>query len=339
MSVEVFKSRIWHTRRSPVNVIVGTTAVQVFAPNPFRKAMIFNPLAGNNGNTTPFVAQAFIAGTGQTFTVPNGVTQILDIFGWGAGGNPGAAGATNGGGGGGGGAFCTAGPLTAVPGSIYAIGVDTGGGASATTVVAPDGTTLINAGSGANGVTSTKGGGGAATTGKIKQVGGGGANGAAPIGGGGGGAGGYSAVGGAAVGSTGGTGGGAAVYSTYGKGGNGGAGGNANVNGGPGTSPGGGGGGGGSTAGGAGIPSDGLVVVFYEPSIFAQSLSLGPDQNVVAGQGFINITPQTTYPIILTDEEIGNAITEPLFAISGVAGIVLSALEFFYDRNETEPAF
>lgn len=316
-------------------------AIEVLAPNPRRKAFVLSPMAGYNGTagTAPVIAQVFAAGAGQQWSVPNGVTQIIDAYVWGAAGSPGAAGVALGGGGGGGGGFATSGPLTVVPGTVYALSVDAAGGGASTSITDPTGTVKAAANSGASGALAVGGAGGAGTTGVIQKTGGTGATTANTKGGGGGGGAGNAANGGNGAGQTAGTGGGAATILGYGQGGAGGLGGFPNANGSNAASPGAGGGGGGSSTGLPGVSSDGVAVIFYALSNDARALSLSPRSDVVAGQGVLNFRPGMVQPFCLTDEDIGNGITEPWYAISGVSGVIFQITEYSYVPGTSEPAY
>src|SRR5580704_9168163 len=83
------------------------------------------------------LAQQFLAGAGQTWHVPAGVTSIIDVLAWGSGGNPGASGAVLGGCRTGGGGFADSGPLPATPATVWRISVDAGGGGGQTLVQNP----------------------------------------------------------------------------------------------------------------------------------------------------------------------------------------------------------
>ena len=204
------------TRQNPSTVLVGVTPVLLLPNAPRRKAFLLSPLAGNSGVTNAMVAVAFQAGGATSWTVPAGVTSMLDAFVWGSAGNAGASGAVVGGGGGGGGSFATAGPQTLVPGSVWTISVDTAGSGGTSSLTNPGGAAVATAGSGANGALGAGGAGGAASTGLVQEGGGNGATTATGLGGGGGGAAGYIAQGTNGAGRNGGAGGGAATYQGYG---------------------------------------------------------------------------------------------------------------------------
>ena len=113
------------TRQLSRTILAGTTPQDAFGPNSRRKAFILSPVAGGG---SPVVAVPFTGtGAGQPWTVPAGVTSLLDIYVFGAGGNNGASGAVLGGAGGSGGGFANSGPLTVVPGAVLTVNPDTGG--------------------------------------------------------------------------------------------------------------------------------------------------------------------------------------------------------------------
>jgi hypothetical protein len=321
------------TRKNSWTIALATTASQILCSNPRRKSIILSPVAGGIGGSPPITAVAFAAGANQLWTVPNGVTSLIDIYHWGSGGNAGAAGGALGGGGGGGGSFATCGSLTVTPGSVWNISVNAAGAASTASILGPSGTAVTTVGDGANGANQTGGTKGASTVGVIKTTGGNGFTANNTSGGGGGGAGGNNSNGAASAGRPGGAGGGAATILTYGLGGNGGTGGLANANGTAATSPGGGGSGGGSTTGTSGAASDGLAVIFYTPSISSQCISVAQDPNVALGLGSLNYLAGATFPTVITDHDIGHVIYEPWFAISGVAGLSLFVQEYSYGNE------
>lgn len=327
-----------NTKQIPWNLTIGTAASQLLGPNLRRKAFMFGPLVQGPAGTPNIVSVVFAAGANQTWQVPNGVTQVVDIYGWGSGGSAGAAGASVGGGGGGGGSFGTAGPLTVVPGSVFTLSVDAAGAAGTTLVTNPSGTTLISAPSGANGALGTGGAKGTATTGVIKANGGIGATTAAATGGGGAGAGGNASNGSNGAGQVGGAGGGADTILTFGDGGTGGAGGNANANGTAGESPGAGGGGGGSVTGSPGNAADGQVVIFYVPPSCSLMLSVSRREDVVAGQGTLNWVGCDPNPQIIWDNQIGTSIRDPWYAVSSIAGVAVQVTEYEYDCDIDELA-
>lgn len=320
------------TMRNFNTVNLSTIVAQICGPNPYRSALVFSPVGGSSLTTAPFVASIFNAGAGQSWTVPNGVTNVLDIFAWANGGNSGAAGAVLGGGGGGSGAFCTSGALTVVPGTIYPIAVGTGGGATDSTVNNPAGTQIVRARPGTTPVLDAAGTGGAATTGVVKQAGTVGIAATALAGAGGAGAGapGYNAQPTAAAGQVGGVGGGAVTFAPYGVGGTGGNGANSGIAGKAATSPGAGGGGAGNNGAPIGSGADGLVVVFYAPSLIAQGISIDQDPALVLLQGAFNYIAGATYPTMISRRDIGDCIIEPWFGIAGLTNQVLRVTEYSY---------
>ena len=324
------------TRQNPSTVLVGVTPVLLLPNAPRRKAFLLSPLAGNSSVANAMVAVAFQAGGATSWTVPAGVTSMIDAFVWGSAGNAGASGAVVGGGGGGGGSFATAGPQTLVPGSVWTISVDTAGSGGTSSLTNPGGGSVATAGSGANGALGAGGLGGAAVAGLVLEEGGNGATTATGLGGGGGGAAGYIAQGTNGAGRVGGGGGGAATYQGYGEGGTGGGGGLIAGNGGPGTAPGAGGGGGGGSGGAAGASANGLVVIFYSLPAASNYLSIDPWQGVVAGQGALNYIQGATFPTLIDDEEIGCIVREQWWAVSSVAGVPVRVVEYLYECDPEE---
>ena len=322
------------TRQRSNVMIVGTTPVDALGPNDRRKAFILSPVAGGTGSA-PVIAVAFAPGSG-TWVVPAGVTQMLDAFAWGSGGNAGASQVGTGGGGGGAGGFASAGPQTLTPGSIWTYVCDAANAGLASTLTNPAGTVVADATSGQTGVLGVGGNGGAGTTGLVTATGGNGGTSAAAKGYGGGGAGGYGGDGGNGSNLSGGAGGGAVTYLTYGVGGNGGsavAGGAAGL---PGFAPGGGGGGGGDGAGTPGAGANGLVVIFYVPSPAQQAISLSPGASVVVGEGALNYLPGQTFPTVIDDEQLGTIIREPWSIVSGVPNVLVTILEILYECDQDD---
>lgn len=321
---------------NPVNALVGLTAGMVLGSNPRRKSFLLTPLAGGVTLAQPVTATVFAAGLAQTWTVPAGVTQLIDAYVWGAGGNAGASGAVLGGGGGGGGGFATAGALTLTPGSVWTVNVDAGAGAAFTNLTDPTGTVKARGNSGATPVLDAAGAGGTAPTGIITKTGGAGATATAlgGAGGGGGGGAGNNAVGGAGAGSVGGAGGGAATLKVYGKGGDGGAGGLAGAGGVAGTIPGGGQGGAGSNKGQPPGAADGLAVFFYPTPLALQALSMSLRQDVTVGNGVMNWLPGFTYPVWIDEEQFGSAVGLPWYAVSGVDQVPVQITEFLCQEIE-----
>jgi hypothetical protein len=310
-------------------------AQEVLPPNPRRKAFLLTPLAGGGASLSPLVAVVFGPGASQPWVVPAGVTQVVDMYVWGAGGNPGAPGAVLGGGGGGGGGYAAPGPLTVTPGSIYLITVDAAGGAVESNVVNTAGTKIARAISGGNGLLDVGGTGGSGSLAAVKFAGGAGATATAlaGLGGGGGGAGGNPAAGGAGVAGAGGAGGGGPVLGGNGAGGSGGAGGLATLVGLVGATPGGGGGGSGNNGPAAPGGANGVGIVFYVPALAAQAISLSPRSDVAVGAGAINWLPGSAAIALLTDRNVGRGIAEPWYAISGVDGVVIQVTEWMYEQD------
>lgn len=323
------------TDQNTINAILGTTAQELLGPNPRRTAILFNPNVGQLGPTSTIGIQAFAAGALQTWTVPQGVVQVLDMYAWGAGGNAGQPGAVLGGGGGGAGGFSTSGPQAVIPGTIWRINVDVHNGGSFSDITTPLGAQVVKANSGATPVLDAAGAAGAIGTGAFKLAGTAGfaATGLAGSGGGGGGAPGSFAAGTAAAGRPGGAGGGVATFSTYGAGGTGGDGGLTTAQGQTGTSPGAGGGGSGNTGPASGLGADGVVVIAYQLSPNALGISLSHRQDVTVGLGVLNFIGGLDTYVLLTEDEIGSAIQLPWWAISGVDALSIQIVEYLSEHQ------
>lgn len=319
------------TMRNFNTVTAGVAALQLMGPNPYRWAMLLSPVA-NQLSAAPITAAVFTAGANQLWTVPNGVTSVLDAFVWGSSGNSGAAGAVLGGGGGGGGGFDRLGPATVVPGTQYRITVDAAGGAASTKILNSLAQSIAEATSGTSGVLDAAGTGGSGTVGIDAQTGSDGiaATLQAGKGGGGGAAGGVAASGGVAANQTGGIGGGSANLGGYGVGGSGGTGGQIAVAGTTGTSPGGAPGGSGKTAGAAIVGQAGLAVIFYQAGPANQAITIDQDPNLILLEGAMNWLPGATRPFLLRKSEIGDVICDPWYVISGVAAQRVSVTEYSY---------
>jgi hypothetical protein len=322
------------TKQQPINLTIGTSITQFLPNNMARKAFIFGPVVQGPANQPAIVQVVFAAGTAQQWVVPNGVSQIVDAYVWGSGGNSVAGQAVNGGGGGGGGGFGTTGPLTVTPGTVFTLNVDAAGLGVGSSLVNPSGTTLVAVGSGANGAASAGGAAGTATTGVIKFAGGAGATASTTKGGGGGGSGGNGSAGGAgnATG-TGGTAGGVNVINGQGQGAVGGVGNSANLPGGAGNKPGSGGGGGGATTGAAANGADGVAVIFYALPSSSQILSISRREDVVAGAGTLNWIGGQPWVEVITDNDIGSSVRDPWYAVANIAGVVCQVTEYSYDDD------
>lgn len=321
------------TRQNTINTIAGLSAFEVLGPNPLRKAMLLSPimaaLAGNTLTSQTFDGNA----ANQTFTVPAGVTQIIDIFNWGPGGNSGASGAALGGGGGGGGGFTNTGPLTVIPGQILVLTIPLGGSGNNSIVKDGSGTTVANSAPGTTPVLDAAGVGGAGVTGLQKLTGGNGAA-ATALGGtgaGGGGAAGAFTAGGAAAGAVAGVGGGVVGLGGFGVGGAGGGGAPINLPGINGNVPGGGGGGAGKTGAPIGNGAAARAIIFYTAAASVPVVSLSHRQDVVAGQGALNYLGNQAWPQAVKDEEIGDAIGLPWWIIASIANVSLQIVEYSYE--------
>ena len=133
-----------------ITATIGLTASQLLGYNRLRKAFIMGPLVGSGSIGTGFGVTVLTGSSlGAIWDVPAGVTQILDMYCWAAGGSAGAAGASLGGGGGGGGGFVTTGPLTVVPGQPFQLTYGPGGSGTSTIVKNQSNTIIAQAGPGA----------------------------------------------------------------------------------------------------------------------------------------------------------------------------------------------
>lgn len=322
----------FRTMRNFNTVVAGLTVKELLGPNPYRFALLFSPVANQLLTGAPIAAAVFAAGANQKWTVPNGVTAVIDSYAWGSGGNAGASGALLGGGGGGGGGWARSGPETVVGGQTWSVSVDAGGLGGQSTIIDASNNNLVIATSGATGVLDIGGAGGVGSTGATGSTGGAGAaaTALAGTGAGGGGGAGNPTNGGAGAAAVGGAGGGAATISGYGQGGAGGNGSLTGVAGLSGVIPGGGGGGGGKTGGGVGVGADGLAVIFYEPAGTGLAISIDQDPNLVLLQGAFNFLPGRPYPIKLNIDDIGSAIMEPWYVISGLANQIVRVTEYSY---------
>lgn len=329
-------------KRTKSNVLtptLGLTPISVLGPNPYRKAFLLTPIAGGVAVASPVVAVVFTAGLSQLWPVPAGVTSLIDAYVWGSGGNGGPTTGATGGGGGGAGGFARSGIKTLTPGTVYTVNVDAGAGASFTQIYDATHTLIAETSSGGGTGDNTGGPGGAGTTGLDQRSGGNGFTTAVTAGGGGGGAGGVGSSGTTAVNVNGGAGAGTITLATYGKGGNGGNGGANTVSGHPGLSPGGGGGGAGHAGAAIGLGADGLAVIFYTPSAAQQAISLSKRPNVTAGLGTLNFVRPDFAPYLLSDDWIGNSITDEWFGVSGVAGVQIEITEYSYFTEDVDPAY
>lgn len=329
------------TKQTPGNALLTTASTRIIGPNALRKALLFNPLVAGLSGVQSVVAVAFTPTTDGNWSVPAGVTKIIDGYCWGSGGKPGAPGAVLGGGGGGGGAFTSMGSLTVTPGEIFSIFVDPASGASGSTITSPAGVIVASSGSGTDGVLDVAGAHGNAAAGVIQNKGGDGgtATALAGTGGGGGAAGGLGVNGTNAAGATGGVAVGTATLGGYGVGGAGPNGSVLNVVGVVGGSPGAGGGGSGKNAAAAAGGADGLVVLFYALQDGLSGISIAPWEPVVLGQGAINFVGGPWEPTLISDADLGTSIGEAWHGISGVGSVVFRYLEITYDDPETIRAF
>lgn len=320
------------TMRNFNTLTLSTIVAEICGPNPYRSALVFSPIGGQAASAPALIVATIAPASTQSWQVPSGVTSVLDMFVWGAAGNPGAAGAVLGGGGGGGGGFATTGSLTVVPGTIYTTLSHLASGGGRANITSPAGVLLAEVGTASDGVLDVGGAGGVPAAGVIQQAGGAGSTttALAGLGGGGGGAAGYNAPGGAGAARIGGSGGGSATYSTYGAGGAGGNGGLAAAVGLAGTSPGGAAGGSGANGAAPGASSNSLIAIIYAPSPQVQGISLDQDPSLILMQGAFNYLAGATYPTMVSRRDIGDCIIEPWYAIVGIAGQVLRVTEYSY---------
>ncbi len=317
------------TRANTVTQIVGTKPVCILSSSPLRKAFIMSPVSGGVVSLAPVAAKAFNAGLAQPWQVPLGVTQIVTMYLWGCGGNPGAAGAGLGGGGGGGSEFRLSGPQPSVPGQIWTVNVQAGGAGADSSILNPASVNMLNSKAGGNGLLDAAGVGGTGGGGLsgFGYAGGAGqaATGLAGAGGVGGGSGGTYSLGSTP------TGGGGASLLGFGQGGAGGVGSSGVTPAGNGLLPGGGGGGDQANGVTPGVGADGLAVIFYVPSQAQSVISMGARSDVVPGQGSINYLSGATFPTTVTDEEIGSIIREEWWIVSSIAGQVVQITEYLYE--------
>lgn len=321
------------TRQNTINQIIGTTPYEILGPNPSRKSFMLSPLAATGEGVLTSVVFDAAAGN-QTWIIPAGVTQLTDIYAWGSGGNgaDGVGGAC--GGGGGGGEFGRTGPLAVTPGTAFTLHVSVHGKTTLDTFVQDaSSTTVVTAINGDNGLGINGGNGGGGGTGLENHAGGDGGDNPfdASGGGGGGGAGGLGGAGTNGALRTPGVGGGAAGLGGYGQGGNGGTGGLVAVAATPGAFPGGGGGGGATGAIPGAVGADGLVVIFYVTPASAGTISLSHRSDVVAGEGVLNYLAGQTFPTVITDDQIGDAIGIPWYIISAVDDVPIQIVEYSYE--------
>lgn len=320
------------TMRNFNTVIAGLTVTELMGPNPYRCALVFSPVANQLLGSPSLGAAVFAAGANQIWTVPTGVTVIADGFAWGSGGNSGASGAVLGGGGGGGGGFSTMGSNAVYPGQLISVNVDSAGNGGTSGISNLVAAVACSASSGVTAVLDAAGAGGGAGSGSTAQGGGNGAaaTALAGVGGGSGSAGGFGANGNNAAGATGGAAAGTAQLNGYGVGGAGKNGQAIGVNGLTGGSPGAGGSGGGKTGGLVGAGADGQAIIFYPLPAESLAISIDQDPNLVLLRGAFNFLPGRPYPVILTADDIGDAIMEPWYVISGVAAQVVRVTEYSY---------
>jgi hypothetical protein len=80
------------------------------------------------------------------------------------------------------------------------------------------------------------------------------------------------------------------------------------------------------------VLTDGLAVIVYQASTQGAALSMSNRADVAAGQGAVNWLPGNVHPFVLTDDDLGDAITLPWYFISGVAGVTIQLIEYLYDE-------
>ena len=322
------------TYANTITQVVTQLAKEVLGPNPKRKSFMLSPVANSLGQQG-VIATVFPPSTsaGVVWTPPTGVTTITDLYCIGAGGNGSIGNATFGGGGGGGGAWANSGALDIPANTTITVIVDSPVlGVGNSTVNDTFGIFNVLAQSGSNAAGATEGFGGTTTLGASSETGGNGANGLALNGGGGGGSAGALAGGNSATNATGGA--ATAVLGLLGLGAGGAGGNGAPAVGGigaNGSTPGGGGGGGGLSPGDAGgIGAPGVVIIFYPPTPAMQAMSLSLRPDVQPGQGILNYLPGATFPTIVDDCQVGNAIGQPWWGIAGMANCTIQITEFSY---------
>jgi len=320
------------TRQNTINAVAGPTPIEVLPPNPQRKAIMLCPLL-NNGSGV-LTRDVFSSGLGQSFTIPAGVTSLVNIYAWGRGGRGDIPDVMLGAGGGGGGEFRATGSIAVYPGTTLAIDVDPGSGPGYSEVTSPSSGVILKAFNGADGAADIGGAGGTGGTGLIGYAGGAGADATllAGQGGGGGGAAGSFSVGGTATSGTGAAGGGGITIFPYGTGGAGSDGANPAGASQPGGAFGGGAGGSGSGYAGHGGPGgDSAVIIWYYTVANGIALSLSHRQDVSPGFGVLNYIAGQYFPTVITDEHIGNAICLPFWAACSIDGTVFQIVEYSYD--------
>jgi hypothetical protein len=307
-------------------VVVGTTPVEILGFNPRRKAFSLSPLPGTGFGQAQ---QSNTYTTAGTFVFPiTGGLQLLDLVQcWGSGGSGGTD-AVNGGAGGAGGCYAAT-PNVYVGNTAYvSIDVDAGGNAGESSVTDSSGNVLVAATSGDSGA-GTSGAGVPSTSGCVGLAvfaGGGGSNGFAAVSGGGGGSGAGTAANGVSATTQ------VGAVAPAG-GGNGGNGGGINTPGANGHRPGGAAGGSGITSGAAGTGANGTVNILWTPKGIVTGLSLDFRSVFLLGQGVWNYPNLPTQRDVFSDEFLGNAVTYPIFAVAGSAGVPLTIAEFLYERD------
>jgi hypothetical protein len=328
------------TRQNTFTRIVGATPVNILPNSPRRKSFLLSPItASPNPGTLVLTAAVFHAGEAQHWTVPAGVTQVLDMYLWSASLFAGAnAPGITGTGGSGGAAISTTGPLTVVGGSIYTLNVAAAAAGGLSSIKNPAAVTIADNGNAGAGSAGAGGAGGVVGVGLTSFAGGAGAG---PLllagaGGGGGGAAGVGAAGSAAIGSTAGAGGGVATILGYGAGGTGGGGGNPGL-GAAGTAPGGGAGGADGTGGAGAAGQDGLAVIFYYAPIGVAAggtVSMDSYSKITIGRGSMNWANGVVFPMLVDDEEVGTIVTEEWWIVADRAGVPVTITEYLYEQEQ-----
>lgn len=327
---------IYRTQKNTIPFLAGTSPLEILGPNPRRKAIVLTPIPpGTDAGTSVSVA-SFTFGAGQLWQVPPRVTNVVDAYVFGAGGIAGASGVALGGGGGGGGGFADSGPQTVIGGQIWTVDVPNSGSTNDCFVTDASAAIITKCASGANGLLDAPGAGGAGVTGVQKFTGGAGAAATllAGAGGGGGGGAGSFAAGSAGAASVGGAGGGAATIASIGAGGAGGDGGASGAPGLAGTLPGGGAGGSGDNDASMAVAGHGFAAIFYLPGTGGGAISMDPRSDVAVGRGTLNWISGVVFPLVITDLDIGSAITEPWFIVATEAATFVQVTEYLY----TDPA-
>ena len=74
-------------------------------------------------------------------------------------------------------------------------------------------------------------------------------------------------------------------------------------------------------------------MIFYSLPGNSAFLSVDRQPSVVLGQGTLNWTGLSPSNIIVNDDRIGTAITEPLYAIASAANTIVQVTEYMYEDD------